>query len=119
MKPRRGEVWNVNFTLSTGAEIQKNRPAVVMNAASIGRLPLCIVVPITNWRTEYEQFDWFIFLSPTLTNGLSKESGADTFQVKSISEGRFVQKLGELTFHQITDIASAIALCVGYVTETP
>ncbi len=116
MKPRRGEVWNVNFTPSFGAEIQKIRPAVIMNAESIGRLPLNIVVPITNWRTEYAEFDWFVSLSPTTTNGLNKESGADTFQVKSISESRLVEKLGELTSDQMADIASAIALCIGYVS---
>ena len=43
----------------------------------------------------------------------SKDSGADAFQVKSVSETRFVRKLGEVTAAQIDDISSAIALCVG------
>jgi mRNA-degrading endonuclease toxin of MazEF toxin-antitoxin module len=47
------------------------------------------------------------------TNGLTKDSGADAFQVKSISETRFLDRLGELTPGQLDDIANAIAICVG------
>jgi hypothetical protein len=46
-------------------------------------------------------------------NGLSKDSGADTFQTKSISLARFVRPLGTVTTAQLDDVASAIALCVG------
>ena len=45
--------------------------------------------------------------------GLSKDSGADAFQTKSISENRFVRRLGEVTGAQLDEIAEAIALCVG------
>lgn len=109
----RGEVWEVNFAPSVGAEIQKIRPAVVMNVTGVGRLPLSIVVPITNWRTEYEELAWFVPLSPSKANGLSKASGADAFQVKSVSLNRFVQRIGALNAGQIEDITDAIAVCVG------
>jgi mRNA interferase MazF len=48
--PSRGEVWDIRFDPSVGAEIQKIRPAVVISLDSIGRLPLRIVVPITEWK---------------------------------------------------------------------
>ena len=38
--PRRGEIWDICFDPSVGAEIQKTRPAVVVNIESVGRLPL-------------------------------------------------------------------------------
>ena len=56
MRPRRGEVWLVGFDPSVGAEMQKLRPAVVMNVAGLGRLPLVIVVPITDWKPHYLGF---------------------------------------------------------------
>lgn len=37
--PSRGEVWDICFDPSVGAEIQKTRPAVVVNIASVGRPP--------------------------------------------------------------------------------
>ncbi len=112
-KPRRGEIWDVNFDPQRGAEIGKRRPAVVVSDDAIGRLPLRIVVPITDWKDKYKQFPWFVHLAATKTNGLTKESGGDAFQVKSISESRFVKYRGVLTLDEIDDIAAAIAICVG------
>jgi len=114
MLPPRGEVWSVAFDPQVGAEIQKNRPAVVMTAAGIGRLPVAIVVPITDWKPHYQNWPWFVYLAPTRTNGLTKGSGADAFQVKSLSEQRFIRKLGVLTPAQLDEIAAAVALSVGY-----
>lgn len=110
--PQRGEIWLVRFDPSEGAEIRKIRPAVVASI-DIGRLPLQIVVPITDWKLDYAKLSWFIFLRGTADNGLSKDSGADAFQVKSVSETRFLRKIGIVTDAQMDDIASAIALCVG------
>jgi mRNA interferase MazF len=111
--PKRGDVWLVNFDPSAGAEIRKVRPAVVLTVSGIGRLPLQIVVPLTEWKTHYANASWFVFLPASPTNGLSKDSGADAFQVKSLSETRFVKRLGEVTAQQLDDIAAAVALCVG------
>lgn len=112
--PARGEVWLVRFDPSVGAEIQKNGPAVVVNVAEVGRLPLHIVVPITDWKPYYAGFPWFTPLAATPSNGLQKASGADAFQVKSVSNDRFVAKLGHLTQTEMDAIAASIALCVGY-----
>ena len=111
--PGRGEVWDVRFDPSVGAEMQKIRPAVVISENSIGRLPLRIVVPITDWKPSYGGYPWFVHLPANSTNGLSKDSGADAFQVKSVSTNRFVTSRGTLTDSQLDDIASAVALCVG------
>src|SRR5262245_11171167 len=92
--PKRGEVWLVDFDPSVGAEIQKLRPAVVINVDSVGRLPLRMVVPITDWKPAYANFPWFVELPASAGNGLSKDSGADAFQTKSVSEQRFVRPLG-------------------------
>ena len=111
--PSRGQVWEIRFDPSVGAEIQKIRPAVVMSVDSVGRLPLRIVVPITDWNPSFAGYPWFVRLPANSTNGLSKDSGADGFQVKSVSVGRFVSLRGTLTDRQLDDIASVIALCVG------
>jgi mRNA interferase MazF len=111
--PVRGEVWRVRFDPAEGDEIKKVRTAVVVSENAVGRLRLKIVVPITEWKPRYVNFAWFVHLDPTPTNGLTKESGADAFQVKSVSETRFLDRLGELTPSQLDDIANAISVCVG------
>jgi mRNA interferase MazF len=111
--PRRGEVWLIDFDPSVGAEIRKVRPAVVVSLDSVGRLPLRLIVPVTDWKPTFSAYPWFVKIAASTTSGLSKDSGADAFQTKSLSEHRFVQKLGELTVHEMDAIANAIALCVG------
>src|SRR5271165_826595 len=111
--PRRGEIWLVDFDPAVGAEIQKIRPAVVISIDTIGRLPLRMVVPITDWKSRYANYPWLVELPASSNTGLAKDSGADAFQTKSVSESRFVRLLGQATAAQLDDIASAIALCVG------
>jgi mRNA interferase MazF len=111
--PKRGDVWLVDFDPAVGAEIRKVRPAVVVSLDAIGRLPLRMVVPVTDWKAPYATFPWFVELPASPTNGLIKGSGADCFQTKSVSEARLVRRLGEVTPAQLDAIATAIALCVG------
>jgi len=85
----------------------------VISENAIGRLKLKIVVPITEWKPRYANYPWFVRLTPTINNGLTKDSEADAFQVKSVSETRFLDRLGELIPSQLDDIANAIASCVG------
>lgn len=111
--PRRGEVWLVSFDPQAGAEIAKRRPAVVISLDSVGKLPLRIVVPITEWSLLYARFPWMVNVKPAGINGLSKDSAADTFQTKSISLDRFVNRIGRLEIDQVNEIAQVVAFCVG------
>lgn len=111
--PRRGEIWLVDFDPSVGAEIQKLRPALVVNVDSVGRLPLRLVVPITDWKTAFHASSWLVRLPASNSNGLHKDSCADAFQCKSASINRFSRKIGAVTPTELRKIASAIALCVG------
>ncbi len=115
----RGEVWLANFNPAIGSEIRKTRPAVIISDPNIGRLPQRIVVPITEWDAHYAAYPWFVRIVPSKASGLSKESGADAFAVKSISVKRFVRRLGRLNDRDLEEIAAAIALCVGFSMSPP
>lgn len=112
--PTRGEIWSVQFDPQVGQEIGKVRPALVISSDSVGRLPLRIVVPITDWKQHYGGFPWFVHLPPTSTNGLTKESGADAFQLKSVAIARFKTQRGRVPAKILDEVAAAVALCVGY-----
>lgn len=112
-RPRRGEVWLVSFDPAVGAEIRKRRPAVVISMDGVGALPLRVVVPLTSWQAHYANASWFVHVPASTLNGLANDSGADAFQVKSVSESRFLKLLGQVTISQLDDIAAAVALCVG------
>ena len=113
-KTARGDIWTVNLEPTIGAEITKTRPAVILNMPQVGRLPLVIVVPITEWNPVFDEYVWFIRLLPTAENGLTKASAADAFQVKSISELRLVRRMGQMASTDLDAITAAVALCIGY-----
>ncbi len=107
---RRGEVWLVNLEPTMGAEISKIRPAVIVSRDTIGRLPLRVIVPITEWKDRYAQARWIVRLEPSVENGLNKLSAADTFQVRSVSEERLNRRLGRLADTQMQQIDRALAV---------
>jgi len=91
---KQGEIWLINLDPTLGAEIKKTRPAVIVNDNSLGKLPLKIIVQVTDWKASYEIAPWMIRMKPDQANGLTKDSTADCFQVRSVSQQRFVKKLG-------------------------
>jgi mRNA interferase MazF len=106
----RGEIWSVNLDPTIGSEIRKTRPAVIVSRDSIGILPLKIVVPITGWRDEFSQAPWLVPLERDPQTGLVKKSAADALQVRSVSQERLVERLGQLDNGSMERIGAALAL---------
>jgi mRNA interferase MazF len=93
---KQGEIWMINLDPTVGAEIKKKRPAIIVNDNSLGKLPLKVIVPITEWKEKYELAPWMIKIESNKQNGLSKDSSADCFQIRSVSDVRFVKRLGSI-----------------------
>jgi mRNA interferase MazF len=111
-----GEIWLVNLDPTIGAEIKKTRPAVIVNNDALGKLPLKIIVPITSWDDKFTDADWHVHIYPDRANGLSKESSADTFQVRSISDARLIKKLGKLDEKVITQIQEGLKISLNLIS---
>ncbi len=107
---RRSEVWLINLDPTVGSEIQKTRPAVIVSDDAIGILPLRVIVPITAWQERYAAAPWMVRLEPEAENGLDKPSAADAFQVRSVSQSRFVRRLGNVSPQALQDITQVLAI---------
>lgn len=94
---KQGEIWLINLDPTMGAEIKKTRPAIIVNDDALGKLPLRIIVPITDWKNRYEIAPWMIMINPNQTTGLTKDSGADCFQIRSVSQERFIKRIGKVS----------------------
>lgn len=105
---KRGEVWLVNLNPTVGAEMQKTRPTVIVSDDDIGVLPLKVIVPITEWKDWQADKPWMVRIEVTAENGLSKSSSADSFQVRSVSQDRFVRQLGKLSAASMQEITQAL-----------
>jgi mRNA interferase MazF len=108
----RGEIWLINLDPTIGAEISKKRPAVIISNDVVGKLPLKVIVPITEWKDLYANVDWMVRIKPDKNNNLDKESAADTFQVKSVSAERFVNRIGVLPIRTLDEIVEAITTVI-------
>jgi mRNA interferase MazF len=93
---KRGEVWEVNLDPTIGAEIQKIRPCIIVSRDALARLPLKIIVPLTEWNEGFLRAPWHVRVKATPENGLSKASSADTYQVRSIYEQRLIRRIGRI-----------------------
>jgi len=105
---KQSEIWLINLDPTIGAEIKKIRPAIIVNDNHLGKLPLKVVVPITDWKERYSIAVWMVQIVPDKQNKLSKLSSADCFQIRSVSEDRFIKKIGIITSAQLEKIQYAI-----------
>lgn len=106
---KQGEVWLINLDPTIGSEIKKTRPAIIVNDNSLGKLPLKVIVPLTDWKDRYQVAPWMSQIIPDKLNGLTKVSAADSFQIRSVSEKRFVKKFGIVSESVMEDIRAGLS----------
>lgn len=108
MSIKQNEIWLVKFFPKIGDEISKMRPALVISDDKVGKLKLRTVVPITDWKDTYNYYPWMICIEPDSTNGLSKKSAIDCFQVKNLSTQRFDKKIGDISINSSKNIHETV-----------
>jgi mRNA interferase MazF len=108
-----GEIWLVDLEPTIGAEMNKTRPALIMNNNKLGKLPLKIIIPITGWKEHYSIAPWMVKIEPNQINGHKKISSMDCFQIRSVSQERLVEKIGEITSDEIIKVQDGILKILG------
>jgi mRNA interferase MazF len=109
--PRRGDVWLVDLDPTRGAEIQKRRPAVIVqNDIGNRASPLTIVAPLsTKILLPLHPIQVRVMAGE---GGLAEDSVVLLNQIRSIDKTRLVTRLGRLkpTTMQSVDMAIRISL---------
>ena len=114
-RPRRGEVYLVNFAPTLGAEIQKTRPAVVVQNDIGNRWsPITIVAAITS-SFEDRLYPTEIPVSAS-EGGLERDSVILLNQIRSIVKGRLGRRLGALKAQTMKEVDRALLFSLGLVT---
>jgi len=91
---KQGEIWQISLDPTIGSEMKKVRPCIILNSDIIGKLPLKVVAPLTDFKEHYKIVPWMVIIEPNIQNGLKKVSAIDLFQVRSLSQKRLVKKIG-------------------------
>lgn len=106
--PRRGEIWDVNWSPGRGAEQQGTRPALVIqndrgNASP--SYPLTIVASMS--RTERE-LPLHVRIAPTPENGLTDYTDVKCEQVMTIEKSRLLRKRGSISNEELVRVDMAL-----------
>src|SRR5579875_2720654 len=108
--PRRGEIWDVNWSPGRGAEQQGTRPALIIqndrgNASP--SYPLTIVASMS--RTERE-LPLHVRILPTEENGLTAETDVKCEQITTIEKSRLLRRRGNITPEEMSKVDVALKL---------
>ena len=113
-RPRRGEVYLVNFDPTVGAEIRKTRLAVIIQNDVGNRFsPITMVAAITS-KFEHALYPVEVLIR-TPEGGLQIESVATLNQIRSVDRRRLIKKLGEVGKHTLDQIDHALRVSLGLV----
>lgn len=112
--PQRGEIYLVNFDPTIGSEIQKTRPALILqNNIANEYSPITIVAAITSSSDEKLYPMEVLIKSPE--GGLGKDSTILLNQIRSIDKQRLIRLLGKLTPTRMTQVDKAIQISLGLI----
>ncbi len=108
--PRRGEIWDVNWSPGRGAEQQGTRPALIIqndrgNASPT--YPLTIVASMS--RTERE-LPLHVRIAPNEENGLSDYTDVKCEQIMTIEKSRLLRRRGSISLEELNRVDVALKL---------
>ena len=108
--PRRGEIWDVNWSPGRGAEQKGTRPALIIQNdrgnASLS-YPLTIVASMS--RTERE-LPLHVRIAPSEENGLTDFTDVKCEQVMTIEKSRLMRRRGGITPDELNRVDVALKL---------
>ena len=111
--PRRGEIYLTKLDPTVGHEIQKTRPAlIVQNDVSNRNTPITIVAPITS-KVRSPLSLVHVLLEATAKSGLSVTSVALFNHIRAVDHIRLIRRLGSVDDETMERVDEAIKISLG------
>jgi len=108
--PRRGDIWDVNWSPGRGAEQQGIRPALIIQndrGNASGAYPLTIVASMS--RTERE-IPLHVRITPAPENGLTDFTDVKCEQIMTVEKSRLIRKRGVISLDELQRVDHALCL---------
>ena len=112
---RRGELYLVAFDPTVGHEIQKTRPAlIIQNDVGNQYSPLTIVAAVTS-KVPVMSFPVEVVVEPAKAVGLKIRSAIRLDQIRTIDRQRLIKRLGSVDPATMRKVDEAIKISLGLV----
>ncbi|QAA82791.1 type II toxin-antitoxin system PemK/MazF family toxin [Aequorivita sp. H23M31] len=109
---KQGEIWKVYFDPIKGNEQAGVRPAVIISGDTMNnKSKLKIVCPLTSSLHNFKNNP---ILEPNEINGLKSISEILVFQIRTLSDERFKNKIGNVNSETIDEIHSSLSKLLKY-----
>ena len=111
--PKRGEIYLTNLDPTVGREIQKTRPALIIQNDIANRLSaVTIVAPITS-TVRFPLNPVHVLLVPGAATGLSVVSVAVFNQIRAVDRIRLAKRVGTVDDETLARVDEAIKISLG------
>ncbi|OGD32047.1 PemK family transcriptional regulator [Candidatus Azambacteria bacterium RIFCSPHIGHO2_02_FULL_52_12] len=112
--PKRGEIWVVNFDPTIGSEIQKTRPALILQNNIANQYSSVTIVAAITSQANDEAYPTEVSVQKG-EGGLEKESAVLLNQIRTIDKQRLVRKLGAVNQEIMEKVEQAIEISLGLI----
>jgi mRNA interferase MazF len=115
IQPKRGEIYLTALDPTLGREIQKTRPAlIIQNDVSNRIADITIVAPITS-TVRFPLNPVHVLLPADKTTGLSVVSVALFNQIRAIDKLRLIKRIGSVDKGTLAKVDEAISISLGLI----
>ncbi len=107
LRPKRGDVWWVNFNPSVGSEIKKKRPAIVLSNDSANKyLNRVQVVPLTSNIDR-------VYPSECILTVKKQTCKAMADQIKTVSIDRMHKRVSKISTGELQAVEQVVKVQLG------
>lgn len=94
MNVSRWSVWRANLDPVMGSEQGRSRPVIVISVSALNNiLPVVNVIPVTSLKPNRQIYPNEALL-PASTGGLTRDSIALCYQIRTLDKHRFTERFG-------------------------
>ncbi len=114
--PRRGEIWDVNWSPGRGAEQKGTRPALIIQndrGNTSSSYPLTVVASMS--RTARE-LPLHVRIAPSEENGLTDFTDVKCEQIMTIEKSRLIRRRGSISSEELAKVDVALKLSLDLLT---
>jgi len=110
--PRRGDIYLVDFDPPIGHEIQKTRPALIIQNDISNIYSLVTIIAAITSKFEDPPYPTEVILE-TAESGLPLRSAVLLNQIRSVDRQRLGKRLGHIDAQTMARVNRAILVCLG------